>query len=86
MVTEDMDWFVFGTERLAKLKYTPEGGWNFNGQAANTLSTKESGDPFEKDLDNRGAFVFQADFYLYDHLGNSRVTYRAEVKSCKEDK
>lgn len=84
MGNNDIDWFAFGTERVAKLKYTPTGGWVFTASASNSLPTTTTGDPFATPLSNRGTIVMQTDFYLYDHLGNSRVTYRSALNygSC----
>ena len=84
MVNNDIDWFVFGTERIAKLKYTPSGGWVFTASQANTLSTGTGSDPFATPLSTRSAVLMQTEFYLYDHLGNTRVTYKAKKEglSC----
>ena len=72
MKKADIDWFVHGTERIAKLKYTPKEGWLFTSEEANSLKPQAADDPFETPLSNRGTITLQTDFYLYDHLGNTR--------------
>ena len=71
-------WYVFGAERVAKINHVPT--LTITEAAGNTGGNLYTSDPFVIPLNvgsNLPAPI--ADYYAYDHLGNTRLVYGALI-------